>query len=155
INQSDGLIEVNSEPGKGAIFSIFLPPSSQSMEVMPDPVHVVYNPGQGETILLAEDDEGVRQFIRDTLQGGGYQVIEAAGGTEALKQSSHPQGHIDLLLSDIIMPRLGGRQLAARLSESRPDTKVLFVSGYTDPVGQGELILDAGQAFLQKPFYPH
>jgi CheY-like chemotaxis protein len=101
-----------------------------------------------ETILLVEDDDQVREANRTILQRNGYTVVEAADGKQALALSDLHNGRIDLLLTDVVMPLMGGRELAERIVERRPDLKVLFVSGYTqDP-------LEDGAAFLQKPITP-
>ena len=108
--------------------------------------------GQGETILLAEDDDGVRSMIRRLLEGGGYHVLEAANGREALGLSERYREDIDLLLADTVMPIMGGPQLAGSIREGRPQTKVLLMSGYADDGIVKQAILESGQPFLQKPF---
>jgi two-component system, cell cycle sensor histidine kinase and response regulator CckA len=108
-----------------------------------------------ETILVAEDEPGVRSLAQLTLQSKGYAVLAAAAPEEALALAAKHQGPIHLLLTDVIMPGLNGKDLAGRLAMSRPEIKVLFISGYTaDAIGKHE-ILDEGCAFLSKPFTPH
>jgi two-component system cell cycle sensor histidine kinase/response regulator CckA len=107
-----------------------------------------------ETILLVEDDAGVRGATRRFLEAHGYTVLEATQGREALRLCEKHCGPIDLLITDVVMPEMSGRDVAERLKPSRPNMKVLFMSGYTDKaiVHRGEL--DPGTAFLQKPFTP-
>ena len=106
-----------------------------------------------ETVLLVEDETAVRSFIRAVLESSGYRVLEAADGEEGVARAASYEGRIDVVLTDVMMPRLGGRQLAEVLKRTRPNVRVLFMSGYTDqPLYQGS---DAASvAFLQKPFSP-
>jgi signal transduction histidine kinase/CheY-like chemotaxis protein len=152
VKQSGGNIWVYSEPGKGATFKIYLPriedpiDGSQVGSSLPAPVHGV------ETILLVEDEDTVRDLTRDILEAHGYTVLEARHGAEALRISEQHAGTIDLMLTDVVMPEMGGREVAERLTVLRPATKVLFMSGYTDSAIVHHGLLDAGTAFLQKPF---
>jgi two-component system, cell cycle sensor histidine kinase and response regulator CckA len=107
-----------------------------------------------ETILVAEDEDGVRSLTREVLEKYGYRVLEAANGEEALKVAERHDGRVDLLLSDVVMPRMGGPELAQALLQQRPDVKVLYMSGYTDHPMVRRGVVDAGVAFLQKPFTP-
>jgi two-component system cell cycle sensor histidine kinase/response regulator CckA len=107
-----------------------------------------------ETVLLAEDEDGVRALISHVLQTCGYTVVEARDGIEAVRIAGQHHGKIDLLLTDVVMPRIGGRQVAERLAELHPEVKVLFLSGYTDDAVVRHGILEAEVAFLQKPFSP-
>jgi PAS domain S-box-containing protein len=153
VKQSGGHIAVYSEPGVGTSFTVYLPAaeggegredegSSQGM-------------GRGhETILLAEDEPGVRTIARVTLEAYGYTVLEAAGGREARELAERHAGPVDLLVTDVVMPEMGGRDLAEALRASRPGMRVLYVSGYTDDAVVRHGILHAEVAFLQKPFSP-
>jgi CheY-like chemotaxis protein len=107
-----------------------------------------------ETILVAEDEDGVRSLTREVLEKYGYTVLEAANGEEALKVAERHQGPLHLLLSDVVMPRMGGPELAQELVARRPDVKVLYMSGYTDHPMVRRGVVNAGVAFLQKPFTP-
>ena len=115
---------------------------------------VTGTPHGRETVLVVEDDEAVRELAREILEKNGYTVLEARHGVEALLISDRHNGPIHLLLTDVIMPQLNGRDLAQRLTSLRPDAKVLYMSGYTtkDLISHG--MLDPGVAFLQKPFTP-
>ena len=106
-----------------------------------------------ETILLVEDEEAIRHLVRDILTRWGYEVLEARAGEEALSACARHLGRIHLLLTDVLMPRMSGRDLAKRVQGSRPEVKVLFVSGYPDDTTFPEG-LDPGAAYLSKPFTP-
>jgi two-component system, cell cycle sensor histidine kinase and response regulator CckA len=151
VTQSGGQIEVESAPGRGTRFRIELP------RVAGDPststVGPVDLPAGTETLLLVEDEPAVRALDRRVLSNCGYTVLEAKDGRDALRVAAEHAGRIDVLVSDVVMPHLGGRQLAERLMAARPGIKVLFVSGYTDDavVRHG---VGAEFAFLPKPFSP-
>jgi two-component system, cell cycle sensor histidine kinase and response regulator CckA len=112
------------------------------------------SPHGTETILLAEDEDGVRSLTREVLEKFGYTVLEAANGEEALALAGSHQGPLDLLLSDVVMPRMGGPELAQVLLRDRPALKVLYMSGYTEHPMVRRGVVDSGVAFLQKPFTP-
>ena len=105
-----------------------------------------------ETVLLVEDEEGVRDLIREWLAGHGYHVLAATNGLEALDVAARADGRIDLLVADVVMPQMGGPALAQRLLALRPDLKVIYVSGYADDALGDRQVLEAGAAFIQKPF---
>ena len=129
LDQCGGAVEVVSEPGQGATFSIYLPVTDKP--AMIETIDAETNlKGNGETILLAEDDETLRGLVSFTLRELGYTVIAASDGFEALEVEAEHENSIDLLLSDVVMPNLGGFELARALRETRPDIKVLFMSGY-------------------------
>ncbi len=155
VKQSGGYLDFDSEPGRGTTFKIYLPRLAEE----PTPLSVVvpnrFTVSKGtETVLLAEDEEGVRLMIRLALETNGYTVLLAADGDAAIELSRNYPKAIDLLVSDVVMPGMGGRQLADRLSAARPKMKVLFLSGYTDDAVIHHGVLDAETAFLQKPFTP-
>jgi CheY-like chemotaxis protein len=106
----------------------------------------------GETVLLVEDEPGVRAIGKDLLEFHGYKVLEAENGVRALEVEARHKGPIHLLLTDVVMPLMGGRELAERMSGRRPETRILFVSGFTDDTVVRHGVLDEGVAFLQKPF---
>jgi CheY-like chemotaxis protein len=153
VKQSGGHIWLYSEPGTGTTFKLYFPrvsgeatPSSEG----PPPESV-----RGEeTILLVEDDAQVRILARSILRRGGYTVLDASNGGEALLISEQHGARIDLLLTDVVLPLMSGRQLADRLRSMRPEIKVLFMSGYTDDAILQHGILDSGVAYLQKPLTP-
>jgi CheY-like chemotaxis protein len=152
IKQSGGTITVESEPGHGTEFSVYLPVATGS-EAIPGviPQRRSQSTG-GETILLVEDEDSVRRLAKRVLQAQGYTVLEAINGVDALRIAADYGGVIDLLLSDVVMPELGGRVLAERLVAQRPETEVLFMSGYTDDDILRRGLLERGQRLLQKPF---
>ena len=111
-------------------------------------------PGLGgrETILLVEDEESVRELIAEALRAQGYNLLIAANGQEALALAAPANCHIDLMITDVVMPNMGGRELANRLAQSRPQMRVLYLSGYTEDAIVHQGVLDPGTLFLQKPF---
>ena len=154
IKQSGGYIWVYSEPGRGTTFKMYLPRVDEAVKAIEPGVVSAESPRGTETVLLAEDDEGVRELAGGALERSGYSVLMACGGEEALLLSGRHAGAIHLLVTDVVMPGLGGRELAERLVPLRPDMKVLYMSGYTDDavVRYGVLVEEA--AYLQKPFTP-
>ncbi len=154
VKQSGGNIWAYSELGNGTSFKLYLPrvtEDAQEYKRRAEPERAA----QGtETILLVEDDETVRKLAREVLQNYGYQVLDAANGDAALSISAHYKQPIDLLLTDVVMPGMSGRKVADRLSQSCPEIKVLFMSGYTDDAIVHHGVLDADTPFIQKPFAP-
>jgi two-component system cell cycle sensor histidine kinase/response regulator CckA len=154
VKQSGGHIWVYSEVGRGTTFKMYLPRVDAAAdavivsEALPPPPRGV------ETVLLAEDDEGVRMLARETLEGSGYTVLEARNPEEALRLAREHRGPIHLLVTDVVMPAMSGRALADQLATTRPGIPVLFMSGYTGDAIVLHGVLDAGAAFLQKPFTP-
>jgi PAS domain S-box-containing protein len=154
VKQSGGFIWVYSEVGHGTTFKIYLPrvdepaDAAQQATVLPESMRGT------ETVLLAEDAGPLRAVARQILKRHGYTVLEAPDGKSALDQATGHDGPIHLLIADVIMPEMSGRQLAERLKERRPELKVLFVSGYTDDAIIRHGTLEPGIAFLQKPLSP-
>ena len=156
VRQSEGHIWVYSEPGKGTTFKVYLPRIDQAVEVIaPTPVPVDELPLDCQTILLVEDEEVVRSFARGLLESRGYEVLEAKGANDALEIGGRYKKHIHLLLTDVVMPQMSGRELAEHLAPLHPETKVLYMSGYADHAVVQHGLLDPGTVFLQKPFTPH
>jgi two-component system cell cycle sensor histidine kinase/response regulator CckA len=152
VQQAKGHIEVYSELGHGTAFKLYLP--SLDGGAVPS-VHEEDQTAalQGtETILLVEDAEGVRALLVDVLTMYGHQVLIARDGEEGVRLSEEHQGPLDLIVTDIVMPRLGGRELVERVSVRRPHIRALYLSGYTDEAVMRHGVLEAGAAFLQKPF---
>jgi PAS domain S-box-containing protein len=152
VKQTDGYIWVYSEPGQGTSFKIYLPHVAAAPEPPAPKPLVPASLAGSETVLLAEDEEAVRNFTRRVLAAHGYTVLTAADGQEALHLAEQHAGPIHLLLTDVVMPNMGGRELAERLVAARHDTKVLYLSGYTDDAIVHHGVLEPGIAFLQKPF---
>jgi PAS domain S-box-containing protein len=154
VKQSGGDIWVYSEPGKGTAFKIYLPRVEEKdvVKIKTDQRHTISR-GK-ETILLVEDDAAVRQVTIAMLEGGGFTILEAGDGDEAWRICEGHKGNIDLLLSDVVMPGMSGRELAEQIEKSSPDMKVLFMSGYTDNAIQHHGVLDSETAFIEKPFSP-
>jgi signal transduction histidine kinase/ActR/RegA family two-component response regulator len=151
VKQSDGYIAVESELGQGTAFRIYLPQVAESVETLRPATRRVELPGGHETILLVEDEEHLRNLAREFLEMSGYAVLEAADGAAAMHQAGKHDGPIHLLLTDVIMPGMSGPDLALRLKESRPETRVVFVSGYTDDALEAHGVGSAG-SLLAKPF---
>ncbi len=154
IKQSGGNIWVYSEPGMGTTFKIYLPRVVAAVEAPPPMLIRTSQPHGSETILLVEDEDGIRSLVLGILRGRGYTVLEAGRPMEALEISKKFEGHIHLLFTDVVMPQMSGREVAAKISAARPHTKVLYMSGYTDHAIAHHGVLNPGVPFLQKPFTP-
>jgi PAS domain S-box-containing protein len=152
VQQSGGNIWVYSEPGRGTTFKIFLPREFSELEAAPPP-NAATKPSSGtETILVVEDEEVVLDLVKRTLELSGYHVLAFANSGDALSAAERHRGPLHLLLTDVIMPQTSGRQLAERLSAVRPETKVLYMSGYTDDAIAHHGVLEPGTQFISKPF---
>jgi two-component system cell cycle sensor histidine kinase/response regulator CckA len=154
VKQSEGHVEVYSEPGQGTTFKIYLPQVQPAGNAPPAPPIDFKAPTGTETVLLAEDEEGVRALAHLALQSNGYTVLEARDGDEARTLSDRHAGPIHLLVTDVVMPKVSGRQLADSLTARFPELKVLYLSGYTDDAIVRHGVLQEGKKFLQKPFTP-
>ena len=154
VKQSGGYVWVTSEPGRGATFRVYLPLVDETPVRAPERPHPERSVRGSETILVVEDEEPVRSLIQRFLTTQGYNLLIASGGDEALAVAAAADAPIALLVTDVVMPGLGGRALADRLVAQRPGLKVLFVSGYTDDDIGRRGVLDPRTPFLAKPFTP-
>jgi len=155
VKQSGGHIRVDSEPGRGTTFQVYLPrvqdALSRAEPSLPAPETA---PSGSETVLVVEDESGIRQLISDLLRENGYQVLAAPDPGDALRIGAHHAGRIHLTLTDVVMPQMSGKEMAERLVSSRADMKVIYMSGYTDEDIFRHGILEPGIHFLEKPFTP-
>jgi CheY-like chemotaxis protein len=154
VKQSGGYIWVYSEPGKGSSFKVYLPRVDEPAET-PQSMKKQTRARKGtETILLVEDEPAVRELTRMVLAAQGYCVVEALNPEDAQRLSESHASRIHLLLTDVVMPGVSGRELARRITARHPNMRVLYMSGYTQNVIAGGGTLETGIAFLQKPFTP-
>ena len=152
VKQSGGHIWVYSEPGNGTTFKIYLPRVEEMVEVVAESSEEW---GRGsETVLLVEDEEMVRELAREILQSSGYKVIAAANGEDAQRICNESLPKLDLIITDVVMPQMSGRELAENISLLRPGIRILYMSGYTDDAIVRHGVLDENMFFLQKPFSP-
>jgi len=152
VKQAGGWIWVYSEPGKGSTFKVYLPRTGGAPEPLPAPVSAAETPRGTETVLVVEDQPEVRKLTLAMLESQGYRLLEAASGSEALSLSERYPEPIHLLITDVVMPGMTGKELATRLLALRPSLKTLYTSGYTANAIAHEGVLDAGVAYLPKPF---
>ena len=152
VKQSGGYIWVYSEPGRGTTFKIYLPRVDDPSEGPVVPSTAALPAGGNETILVVEDEAAVRKLVCKTLEARGYRVLEAADGGEAVAIAGTQS--VDLLLTDMVLPGMGGGEIAARIRDIHPRAKVLYTSGYTDDVIVRRGLMERGAAFLEKPFTP-
>jgi CheY-like chemotaxis protein len=153
VQQSGGHVTVYSEPGAGTTFRIYLPESQEEETVAPAPAEPITLSGT-ETILLVEDQEQVRQVAREILRRQGYTVLAASDVDEAIRLCARHELPIALLLTDVVMPRMSGPELAQQLMKLRPEMKVIFMSGYTEQAVVKHGVLDAAAVYLSKPLVP-
>ncbi|HZR29404.1 MAG TPA: response regulator, partial [Terriglobales bacterium] len=151
VKQSGAYISVSSEPGMGASFDIYFPRVDEAVDAASEAAAGQNRRGY-ETILLVEDEDGVRALTRQILQKHGYTVLETSHGGEALLACENHKAPIHLLLTDVVLSQMSGRELAQRLSPIRPEMKVLYMSGYSEDAIVQHGVLDSGTSFLQKPF---
>jgi two-component system, cell cycle sensor histidine kinase and response regulator CckA len=154
VKQSGGFVWVYSEPGEGSVFKVYLPEAKAALVAEPPSELPMAARGGSETILVIEDEDIVRNLASRGLRDHGYTVLEAKDGAEALRYIQQHPGAVDLVISDVVMPEMGGRELAQNLALFDPELSILFMSGYTgdDVVQRG--LLDPGAPFQQKPFTP-
>jgi PAS domain S-box-containing protein len=154
VRQSDGHISVNSEPGHGTAFKVYLPRVDAPAEALARDKPPATTVRGRETVLLVEDDQPLRELVTSVLSGCGYSVLAPDHVSEAEKLCREHSSVIHLLLTDVVMPGLNGKELARRVTEQRPETRVLYMSGYTNDAIVHHGVLDEGTFFLQKPFSP-
>jgi CheY-like chemotaxis protein len=154
VQQLDGTIWVYSEAGKGTTFKILFPAASAAEHEATAPAETPSEGRGEERILLVEDEQAVRKFVRAMLEKQGYTVLEAGTPEEALRIAADRSVEFDAVLTDVIMPRLNGPELAERISDMRPEVRVLYMSGYTDRAVRLEDRLGGEANFIQKPFTP-
>jgi len=152
VKQNEGLIDVYSEPGRGTTFKIYIPRCTDESATAQRPVAEEIPPGQGETLLIVEDDSILLEIVKMMLQRLGYTILFAASPAEAIALAERQNCEIHLLITDVVMPEMNGRDLAERLQAIRPGIKHLFMSGYTADVIVHQGVLDEGVHFIQKPF---
>ncbi|MGE0792279.1 MAG: ATP-binding protein [Sandaracinaceae bacterium] len=152
VKQTGGNVWVYSEVGRGTTFKIYLPRVDAPVEPRAIPTSAPPVTRSGETVLLVEDDDAVRRATGRILRSAGYHVLAASSGNDALREAEAHSGEIDLLLTDVVMPGMGGRELARRIAERYPSIKILFASGYTENAIAHQGVLDAGARFIGKPF---
>jgi signal transduction histidine kinase len=154
VNQSGGSITVESEPGRGCTMRCYFKPIGEMVDVILRRTNGAAAASGRETVLVAEDDVQLRSLVGRCLQGRGYSVLEACDGAHALEVAAAHEGPMHLLVTDVVMPNLSGRELAERLVESRPGLRVLFMSGYSSEAIARDGELTPGAMFLQKPVAP-
>jgi DNA-binding NtrC family response regulator len=150
--QAGGHVWAFSEPGVGTTFKVHLPEVRDAEEHATELTSRKPAARGAETLLLVEDEDSVRSLAREVLESQGYRVIEAEDGVEALRVAAAHDGPIQMLVTDVVMPRMGGGELAEKLAGMRPGIRVLFVSGYTDDSIIRHGVRERSSAFLQKPF---
>jgi PAS domain S-box-containing protein len=154
VTQAGGKISLTTEPGRGTSFHVYLPTSPDARSASVPPVRVRSSSSGNETLLLVEDEPMILRVARRALEKLGYRVFGARDGVEGLEVAATISGTIDLLVTDVVMPRLGGRELAQKLLELRPRTKVLYTSGYAENAIAFHGVLSDGVNFIQKPYSP-
>jgi PAS domain S-box-containing protein len=152
VKQSGGSVWVYSEMGQGTTFKIYLPSVEGSAEIIKADTRAFDLSAGDETVLLVEDEEVVREMAKEILQECGYHVLQAKDGQHALELAGQHDGEIHLMLTDVVMPRMSGRELSEQLTPLRPEIRVLYMSGYTDDAIVHHGVLDEGTAFIGKPF---
>jgi CheY-like chemotaxis protein len=152
VRQSNGAIFAESEPGMGSVFKVCLPVHAKGEVGRRDTAGAESPVARGETILVVEDDRAVRTLVCGALTAAGYNIMEAGNGEEALAMCESRSGPLDLVLSDMVMPKMSGRELARRIAEKRPELRFLFMSGYTHDILSTEERSRPEMVILEKPF---
>ncbi len=154
VKQNNGFIWVYSEPGQGTTFKVYLSEVKKDTDLEKKEQTHVDDPGGSETVLIVEDNDLLRNFVQKALQGYGYSVLNAENGEDALMVCKEHDGQIDLMITDVVMPKMGGREAVKRLQPLYPQMKVIYMSGYTDNAIVHHGVLKSGLNFLEKPFTP-
>ncbi len=154
VKQNNGFIWVYSEPGQGTTFKVYLPEVKKDANLEKKEQTPVDDPGGSETVLIVEDNDLLRNFAQKALQSYGYRILVAENGEDALMVCKKHDGQIDLMITDVVMPKMGGREAAKRLQPLYPQMKVIYMSGYTDDAIVHHGVLEPGLNFLEKPFTP-
>jgi two-component system cell cycle sensor histidine kinase/response regulator CckA len=154
VKQNNGFIWVYSEPGQGSTFKIYLPKVKRDVKEMEKEQTIVENLSGSEIVLIVEDDTSIRKLAQKSLQPHGYRVLVAENGEDALRISKEHEGTIDLMITDVVMPKMGGKETAERFQALHPQMKVIYMSGYTDNAILHHGVLAPGLNFLEKPFSP-
>ncbi len=154
VKQNEGFIWVYTEPRQGSTFKVYFPKTKGSMDPESEDQYISNELGGSETVLIVEDDDSVRKLARNSLKKNGYRVLEAENGENALRVSEAHDGSIDLILTDVVMPKMSGKELAGLVGKIHPGVKVIFMSGYTNDAIVNHGILTRGVEFIEKPFTP-
>jgi len=152
--QNNGFIWVYSEPGQGTTFKVYLPEVKKDADMEKKEQFPMDDLGGSETVFIVEDDDVLRKFVQEVLQSYGYRLLVAENGEDALRVCKEHDGQIDLMITDVVMPKMGGREAAERLQPLYPRMKVIYMSGYTDDAIVHHGVLEPGLNFLEKPFTP-
>jgi two-component system cell cycle sensor histidine kinase/response regulator CckA len=154
VKQNNGFIWVYSEPGQGSTFKIYMPRVKGDVKEKEKKQTPVIKLDGSETVLVVEDDDSLRKLAQKSIQPHGYRVLVAENGEGALRVSKEHEGTIDLLITDVVMPKMGGKEVTERLQPLYPRMKVIYMSGYTDRTIVNHGVLAPGLNFLEKPFSP-
>ena len=152
VRQAGGAIHVDTQLGQGTAFTVYLPAAEEHAQRVSLPVSAAAPRGLGETVVVAEDEDGLRTLLGRMLAGSGYQVVAARNGVEALEAARSRGGRVDLLLADLVMPRMNGAELAQELARLQPGLKVLFMTGHTDDAQVKDRLVDGDIELIHKPF---
>jgi len=150
VKQHNGYIKCYSEPGNETVFRIYLPLIDAPVQKVIEPVDKDFA-GGNETILLVDDDKGVRDLVEELLERNGYRIITAVDGEDAVRKFKLFQDAVDMVILDVIMPKMNGKEVYNMISEISPDVRVLFISGYTADIINGNFVIDDSCSFVSKP----
>jgi CheY-like chemotaxis protein len=152
VKQAGGHVSVYTEPGIGTTFNIYLKAAEHRVVAAEEWVEVPLRSGRGERVLVAEDDPAVLEAAERMLSRNGYEVLKASSGEKALEVVKERREHVDVLLTDVVMPKMSGRELASHMRSVRPETKIIFMSGYTGDIIDRHGVLGSDENYIQKPF---